>query len=104
MMLWLTAVLLAGSPTTFPDPAEQFVCRKDPAAYAHALRECQIMAKKRKVYHALGCAKGTRYSGVGMSYGVKPRHCYSQMDTKRLVARAFVKTKSGARYWSAHYR
>ena len=85
-------------------PADQYVCRKNEAAYQHALRECQIMAKRKRVYHALGCAKGARYSGVGMSYGTKPRHCYSKMDSNRLIARAYVRSASGAHYWSAHYR
>ena len=92
------------TPQVYPDPAEQYVCRKDPIAYQHALRECKLMAKHKKVSHILGCAKGTRFCGVGMSYGTKPRHCYSKTDERRLVARAFVKTASGARYWSAHYR
>ncbi len=108
-MRFLQIILIAfvvASAASAAEPAgpERYVVKKDSAAYRHALHEAQIMASRGRVYHALGCAKGARYSGVGMSYSDKPRHCYLKMSTSRLIARAYVRTKSGATYWSAHYR
>ncbi len=84
--------------------AAKYVVRKDETAYAHALREATILANRHACYHALGCAPGTSWSGVGYNWNTRPWHCYSYLDDSRLVARACVKGWSGAYYWSAHYR
>lgn len=81
------------------------VVNRDPAAYAHALREAQILASRRASGHPLGVAPGCRYAGTGTSFSAEvPNHCYKTMPESRLVARAVVVGSDGRYYWSAHYR
>ena len=83
----------------------RFVVNRDPAAYAHALREAQILAARGTAGHPLGCARGCRYSGTGYSYSSRPNHCYyGELPESQLVARAVVRGRNGAWFWSAHYR
>lgn len=78
---------------------------RDQRAYAHAKREAQILASRGTAGHPLGCAPGTRYSGTGYSYSGRPNHCYyGELSETRLVARACVRGRNGALFWSAHYR
>jgi hypothetical protein len=85
--------------------AARYVVNRDPAAYAHALREAQILARQGTSGHPLGCAPGTSYSGTGYSWSPSPNHCYyGEMPESRLVARACVRGPNGAYFWSAHYR
>lgn len=80
------------------------ICRTDERAYQHALREAQILASQRRVYHPLGCAPGTYASGCGSSFNAnRPNHCYYRSG-RRLVARARVMGVDGRYYFSAHYR
>lgn len=89
------------------------IVNRDPNAYAHALREAQILASRGENYHRhgdgghpLGIAPGCRYSGTGYSRDPnRPNHCYyGEMPDSRLVARAMVPGPNGTYYWSAHYR
>ncbi len=81
------------------------VVNRDPVAYAHALREAQILASRRASGHPLGVAPGCRYAGTGTSFSPEqPNHCYKTMPESRLVARAVVVGSDGRYYWSAHYR
>ena len=85
--------------------AARYVVNRNQAAYNHALREAQILARNGSAGHPLGCAPGTRRSGTGYSYGSTPNHCYyGQLPDSQLVARACVRGRNGALYWSAHYR
>ena len=80
------------------------ICRTDERAYQHALREAQILASQRRVYHPLGCAPGTYASGCGSSFDPnRPNHCFYRSG-KRLVARARVMGRDGRFYFSAHYQ
>ena len=80
------------------------ICRTDEQAYQHALREAQILASQRRVYHPLGCAPGTYASGCGSSFDPnRPNHCFYRSG-RRLVARARVMGRDGRYYCSAHYR
>ena len=89
------------------------IVNRDPTAFAHALREAQILASRGENYHRygdgghpLGIAPGCRYSGTGYSRDPnRPNHCYyGEMPDSRLVARAMVPGPNGTYYWSAHYR
>ena len=83
----------------------RYVVNRDPSAYAHALREAQILAARGTAGHPLGCAPGCNASGTGYSHSSRPHHCfYGEISESRLVARAVVKGRNGAWYWSAHYR
>lgn len=85
--------------------ASKYVVKKDQNAYEHALKEVKIMIARGRVGHPLGCAKGSTRSGTGMSYSVKPRHCfYGKISESRLIARACIRDKRGAYWWSAHYK
>ena len=85
--------------------AERYVVNRDPRAYAHALKEARILASRHSAGHPLGVAPGCRYSGTGYSYGIRPHHCYyGEISESRLVARACVRGRNGALFWSAHYR
>ena len=78
------------------------VVNRDPQAYSHALREAQIQASRGRVGHYLGCAPGTRFSGVGNSFSTsQPNHCTTRGT---IVARAYAIGRDGRVYWSAHYR
>ena len=80
------------------------ICQTDERAYQHALREAQILASQRRVYHPLGCAPGTTGSGCGSSFDPnRPNHCFYRSG-RRLVARARVMGRDGRFYFSAHYR
>lgn len=80
------------------------ICRTDERAYQHALREAQILASQRRVYHPLGCAPGTSASGCGSSFDPnRPNHCFYRSG-RRLVARARVTGRDGRYYFSAHYK
>lgn len=90
---------------TVSSGVQRFVINRNPAAYQHALREAQILASRGTAGHPLGVAPGCRYSGTGYSYSQRPNHCYyGEMSESRLVARAVVRGRNGAFYWSAHYR
>ena len=85
--------------------ASKYVVNRDQNAYNHALREVKLMIARGKVGHPLGCARGSNRSGTGMSYSPRPRHCfYGQISESRLIARACIRDKRGAYWWSAHYR
>lgn len=78
------------------------VVNLDSRAYAHALREAQIQADRGRVGHYLGCAPGTRFSGVGNSFSTnQPNHCKT---SGTIVARAYAIGRDGRVYWSAHYK
>jgi len=84
---------------------ERYVVSHNPQAYAHALREAQILASRGTAGHPLGVAPGSRYSGTGYSFSPRPHHCYyGELPESRLIARAVVRGRNGAWYWSAHYR
>lgn len=98
-----------------PMPAGRsgLIVNRDPQAYAHALREAQILASRGENYHRhgdgghpLGVAPGCRFSGTGYSRDPnRPNHCYQgELPDSRLVARAMVPGPNGTYYWSAHYR
>lgn len=75
------------------------------AAFAHALREAQILARRGFSHHPLGVAPGARYSGTGSSFSPNsPNHCYDHLPESRLIARAVVRGPDGRYWWSAHYR
>lgn len=89
------------------------IVNRDPQAYAHALREAQIIASRGEGYHRfgdgghpLGVAPGCRYAGTGYSRDPnRPNHCYQgELPESRLVARAMVPGPNGTYFWSAHYR
>jgi hypothetical protein len=89
------------------------IVNRDPQAYAHALREAQILASRGEGYHRygdgghpLGVAPGCRYAGTGYSRDPnRPHHCYQgELPESRLVARAMVPGPNGTYFWSAHYR
>lgn len=104
------SVVQSGSPTSSLAPVSSagmlpYEVNRDARAYAHAKREAQILASRGTAGHPLGCAPGTRYSGTGYSYSSRPNHCfYGELPETRLVARACVIGRNGARFWSAHYR
>jgi hypothetical protein len=78
---------------------------RDQAAFSHALREAQILARRGFSHHPLGVAPGARYSGTGSSFSPNdPNHCYDYLPESRLVARAMVPGPNGLYWWSAHYR
>lgn len=84
---------------------ERFVVNRDPVAYNHALREARILAQRGTAGHPLGCAPGCSRSGTGYSWSPRPNHCfYGELSDSRLVARACVRGRNGAYFWSAHYR
>jgi hypothetical protein len=84
---------------------ERYVVNRDPVAYNHAVREAQILANRGTAGHPLGCAPGCSKSGTGYSWSPRPNHCfYGELSDNRLVARACVKGRNGAYFWSAHYR
>ena len=88
-----------------PSGVQRYVVNRDHRAYSHALREAQILAARGTAGHPLGVAPGCRYSGTGYSYSTRPNHCYyGEISESRLIARAVVRGKNGAFYWSAHYR
>lgn len=83
------------------------------AAYAHALREAQIIASHGGNYahwpdggHPLGNAPGARYSGTGYTWDMnRPGHCWeNEIHPSRIIARARARGINGAWFWSAHYR
>jgi hypothetical protein len=75
------------------------------AAYNHALKEAQILASRGTAGHPMGCAPGSSRSGTGYSWGGAPNHCYyGQLSDSQLIARACVRGRNGAYFWSAHYR
>lgn len=85
--------------------AARYVVNRDQRAYQHALREAQILAQRGTAGHPLGCAPGTSMSGTGYSWDGRPNHCYlGELPSSRLVARAVVRGRNGAYFWSAHYR
>lgn len=95
---------VASQPVTIAADGYPVVCRTDERAYQHALREAQILASQRRVYHPLGCAPGTYASGCGSSFNAnRPNHCFYRSG-RRLVARARVMGRDGRYYFSAHYR
>ena len=77
---------------------------RDARAYAWAKREATILAARGTAGHPMGCAPGTRYSGTGYSHSGRPVHCYSEMPESRIVARACVRGRNGAFYWSCHLK
>ena len=94
--------------------AAKWVVNRDPAAYAHALREARLLASRRYRGnpHPLGVAPGCRVSGSGYNHSPVPNHCYMPgwrrgrqrgLPDDRIVARACVYSE-GRYYWSAHYR
>jgi hypothetical protein len=107
MRLLLIAVLCVASSAFAEDvchyhPGE---INRDEAAYQWAKREATILARTGRVYHPMGCAPGTRYSGCGSSYRYgRPNHCYLNMSPSRIVARACVRGRNGMWYWSMHAR
>ena len=87
------------------DSVSRYVVRRDEKAYAHALLEAKTLASRGTAGHPLGVAPGCRYSGTGYSFGQRPHHCYyGELSESRLIARAVVRGRNGAYYWSAHYR
>jgi hypothetical protein len=85
--------------------ASSLIVNRNERAYLHALREAEILARRRTAGHPLGVAPGCRYSGTGVSLSAdRPNHCYSELPESRLVARAMVRGNDGRFYWSAHYR
>lgn len=78
--------------------------RRNPTAYAHALKEAQILARNQTYGHPLGVAPGCSRSGTGYSWSPRPNHCYyGELPDSMLKARAVVRGSNGAYYWSAHY-
>ena len=87
------------------DSVSRYIVRRDENAYQHAVREAKILASRGTAGHPLGVAPGCRYSGTGYSFGQRPHHCYyGELSESRLIARAVVRGRNGAYYWSAHYR
>jgi len=86
--------------------ADSLIVNRSERAYLHALREAEILARRRTAGHPLGVAPGCRYSGTGISLSAdRPNHCYlEELPESRLVARAMVRGSDGRFYWSAHYR
>lgn len=89
------------------------VVNRDANAYAHALREAQILASRGEGYyrfkdggHPLGVAPGCSRAGTGYSRDPnRPNHCWlGELPESRLVARAMVPGPNGTYFWSAHYR
>ena len=89
------------------------VVNRDANAYAHALREAQILASRGEGYyrfrdggHPLGVAPGCSRAGTGYSRDPnRPNHCWlGELPDSRLVARAMVPGPNGTYFWSAHYR
>lgn len=79
------------------------IFKKDRKAYAFALREANLLAKARKVWHPLGVAPGCKSAGTGCSVSeCRPRHCFFKSG-KQLVARARV-FAGGRWYWSSQYK
>lgn len=106
------------SSSTFREPNAMYrgvpvIIGEGTAAYAHALREAQIIASRGANYHRtadgghpLGCAPGTSYSGTGYTWDMnRPGHCWEdELPASRIVARARARGINGAWFWSAHYR
>jgi hypothetical protein len=89
------------------------VVNRDANAYAHALREAQILANRGEGYykfrdggHPLGVAPGCSRAGTGYSRDPnRPNHCWlGELPDSRLIARAMVPGPNGTYFWSAHYR
>lgn len=89
------------------------VVNRDANAYAHALREAQILASRGEGYyrykdggHPLGVAPGCTKAGTGYSRDPnRPNHCWlGEVPDSRLIARAMVPGPNGTYFWSAHYR
>lgn len=93
--------------------AAGLIVNRDARAYAHALREAQILAARGEGYygfkdggHPLGVAPGCSRAGTGYSRDPnRPNHCWlGEMPESRLIARAMVPGPNGTYFWSAHYR
>lgn len=84
---------------------DKLIVNRDERAYQHALREAQVLARRRTAGHPLGVAPGCRFSGTGISLSAnRPNHCFLELPQSRLVARAMAVGSDGRFYWSAHYR
>ena len=108
-MKYLLFVLLlcAGPVATGAEPRQYHAgeVNRNESAYQWAKREATILARTGRVYHPLGCAPGTRFSGCGSSYTYgKPNHCYLNIPQSRIIARACVQGRNGMWYWSMHAR
>jgi hypothetical protein len=75
-------------------------------AQAWAQREAEIMASRGRCGHFLGCAPGSRFSGVGMSSSPQPSTCvpWRYGSSARILIADAIVYRNGRYYRSRHWR
>ena len=93
-------------PAAATDEAKPAVVAKPvvSVAQAHAQREANIQAQRGRMYHALGCAPGTRFSGVG--YGPTPNcgTCVPRRSMTLVADAVAYSQRTKMFYRSRHWR
>jgi hypothetical protein len=97
--------LIVAVGNTPPGQVAQAAVPRTSTAQAHAKREANLMARRGRMGHFLGCAPGARFCGVG--YGTTPncRTCQpSRRSRMTLIADAVTRGRDGYYYRSRHWR